>query len=205
MPVTPVQGQIYAPSNVALANEPGAYTAGSVSGTMAAGLAANAPIISFRWGDTTGRICAVERVLLSAQVAGTAFAAGVVSFGLIMARAFTASDSSGTAVTLTTNNAKRRTGMPSTLVTDFRHSSTATLTAGTRTLDAQDAVRVAVSAGTATSGAILAPTYLWDCRGGIQYPLLFVQDEGFIVRATVPATGTWTFAFSVDWAELDAF
>lgn len=202
--VTPMQGRVYSAANLALANELGAYTAGSVSGTMAAGLAADAAIISFRWGDTS-RICAVERVILSAQVQGTAFATGAASFGLILARAFTASDSGGTAVTLTTNNAKRRTNMPTSLVTDFRFSSTAALTAGTRTLDAQDAVRVAVNPGTATTGQILAPTALWDAIGGLVHPLVLAQDEGFIVRATVPATGTWTFAFAVDWAELDRY
>lgn len=204
MPVSVVQGRIYNDSNLDLAGRLGAFTAGDVSGTMDAGLAANSPILSFRWGDAD-RICAVERVVLSAQVAGTAFAAGVAGFGLIVARAFTASDSGGQALDLTGNNGKRRTSMPTSLVTDLRRATTAALTAGTRTLDAQDAVRIAVNAGTATSGQILPATALLDAIGGLTHPLILAKDEGFIVRATVPATGTWTFAFSIEWAELDSY
>lgn len=31
------------------------------------------------------------------------------------------------------------------------------------------------------------------------------QNEGFIIRATVPATGTWTASFDVTWMELASY
>jgi len=34
---------------------------------------------------------------------------------------------------------------------------------------------------------------------------LFAQNEGFVIRATVPATGVWNIGFTVKWAELAAF
>ena len=53
----------------------GAYSLGAVSGVMAAGIAANSPIFSFRYGGSN--LVLLKRVLISAANAGTAFAAGV--------------------------------------------------------------------------------------------------------------------------------
>lgn len=203
----------------------GAYQVSAVSGTMAAGLAAGSPVFSCRWGDAT-RTMLVRRVGILAQNAGTAFAAGTTLFDLIVARSFTASDSAGTQVVLTGNQAKKRTSFGSSLVTDMRISSTATLTAGTRTLDtlAMATVRGAVQATATnyvfigqqmgsyagmTAAAIAATSYggsrcldLWFPEIGNSWPLVFVQNEGFIIRATVPATGTWTLTVEVEWAEV---
>jgi len=182
----------------------GQYSLAAASGVMAAGLAANSPIFSFRWGNTSN-VALVESVEFSAAVAGTAFTAGVAQVGLIFARAFTVSDSVGTALTLTTNNAKRDTRMGTTLLTDARIADTVTLTAGTRTLDAQDLSRMMGSPGVATTGAIWAgSTLLWH-NYAQSHPLRLVQDEGLIIRATVPATGIWTFAVTIHWVELEKY
>ena len=111
----------------------GAYSLGAVSGVMAAGIAANSPIFSFRYGGSN--LVLLKRVLISAANAGTAFAAGVGVFNLVAARSFTASDSGGTSVLPTIN--KLRTSQGTTAVADIRIASTAALTAGTRTLDGQ--------------------------------------------------------------------
>ena len=37
-----------------------------------------------------------------------------------------------------------------------------------------------------------------------EWPVVFVQNEGFLVRATVPATGTWTFSVIIEWLEVAA-
>lgn len=200
----------------------GAYQVSYTSGTMAAGLGAAAPIFSVRWGDAT-RTMLVRRVSFLAQNAGTAFTAGLFTFDMIVARSFTVSDSAGVAVVLTGNNQKKRASMGSSLVTDMRGSSTATLTAGTRTLDALpvSTVKGAVQAtvtncfmvpannGPMTAAGIAATgNYggrgidLWWPEIGNSWPLVFVQNEGFIIRATVPATGTWLFVVEVEWAEV---
>ena len=135
----------------------------------------------------------------------TAFAAGAAQVGLIFARAFTVSDTGGTPLTLTTNNAKRDTRMGTTLLTDARIADTAALVAGTRVLDAQDLSRMMGSPGTATTGAIWAgSTLLWH-NYAQSHPLRIGEDEGLVIRATVPATGTWTFAVTIHWVELEKY
>ncbi len=38
-----------------------------------------------------------------------------------------------------------------------------------------------------------------------EHPLLAVQNEGFIIHATVPATGTWGFSVTTEWDEVTLF
>ena len=41
--------------------------------------------------------------------------------------------------------------------------------------------------------------------GDGDYPVILAQNEGFIIRATVPITGVWNAGFNISWAELAAF
>ena len=50
---------------------------------------------------------------------------------------------------------------------------------------------------------VMPGTFLWQRNTSDEYPLLFEQNEGFVIRATVPATGTWQFSINVEWAEVD--
>lgn len=203
----------------------GAYQISGTSGTMAAGLAGGSTVFSCRWGDST-RTMLVRRVGILAQNAGTAFAAGLLTFDMIVARAFTASDSAQTTLTPTANSQKKRTSFGTTLLTDLRISNTAAITVGTRTLDAQPlaTVKGAVQATATnyifigdqvstyagmTAAAIAATSYgssrcldIWFPEIGNSWPLVLVQNEGFIIRATVPATGTWTLTVEMEWAEV---
>lgn len=182
----------------------GSYAIAGRTGTMAAGLAANAPVFSFRWGDAT-RLCAVTSIHCSGGGSIVAFAAGFTNLEVVVARSFTASDTGGTALTPTANAQKLRTSMGTSLVTDVRVASTATLTAGTRTLDAQPLGSV-TSSVTATAGTPLwSPIHLYELNENDGQPLILAQNEGFIIRATVPATGTWTASFDVTWMELAAY
>jgi hypothetical protein len=179
----------------------GAYRAALVSGTMVAGLAATSEVFQFRWTSATLN-CAVRSVKLSASVAGTAFAAGVPFFRMTMARSWSADGSGGTAATLTTNNAKNRTDFATPALGAMRISATAALTAGTKTLDATDCAAIVGVSGTATTGQIVpAGTDLYNRYASDEYPVLLEQNEGFVIRATVPATGTWSLAVSVEWSE----
>ena len=180
----------------------GSYRFDAVTGTMAAGLAANSPIFSFRWG-AVGKAALIRRVSIAMMSLGTGFAAGPALFAMLVARAFTASDSAGNAVALTTNNAKKRTSFLTSLVTDARISSTAILTVGTRTLDAVPLASVQCGVVVTINFVHLptTPIFVADIAGG-EFPLCLAQDEGFVIHATVPATGTWSGRVMVDWDEL---
>jgi len=184
----------------------GSYSLSAPSGTMAAGLGANAEIFQFRWTDTTRKM-----LLRSVKCAGggiAAFTAGFGKFEVVVARSWTADGTSGTAISFGTNDQKRRTDFATTLAPSglgVRISSTAALGAGTKTLDANAFAGHAFGLS-ATAGATLGNPgiSIWERDTGDEYPLLFEQNEGFIIRATVPATGTWTFVVQVEWAEIDA-
>jgi hypothetical protein len=180
----------------------GIFSIAGVSGAMAAALGANSPIFSFRW--TTTNIAVLKKLVISAGNTATAFAAGVITFNAFVARSFSASDTGGTAATLTGNNQKLRTSMATTTVGDIRWSSTATLTAGTRTKDANPFASLSTSIPAVAGTPLIIPSELFAPRPG-EYPLVLAQNEGFVVEATVPATGTWTFSLTAQWEELAAY
>lgn len=180
----------------------GIYSLGATSGVMAAALAANSPVYSFRWGNGTN-LAVLRKVQISAGGIA-AFTAGIVTFQMFLARSFSASDTGGTSILPSGNGNKLRTSMGTTLLTDARISSTATLTAGTRTLDGQ-AAGTASGSTTATAGTVLMPfTSIFEARAS-EFPCVFAQNEGFVIQATVPATGTWTFSVNTMWEELAAY
>ncbi len=181
----------------------GIYSLAGASGIMAAGLGAAAPIYSFRWGNATN-LALIKKIIFSAGDTATAFTAGTFLFNMFVARSFSASDTGGTSILPTGNSNKLRTSMGTTLLTDVRISSTATLTAGTRTLDGQPLSNL-VSSDPATAGDdIIAPYPLFLANAG-DYPLVLAQNEGFVIQATVPATGTWTFGVTTVWEEVAAY
>lgn len=183
----------------------GSYRFSHLSGTMAAGLAAAANIFSFRWADAT-RLCVLQKVVWDGlSGSATAFTAGFGSIRMFFARSFTASDSAGTALTLTGNNGKNRTSMGTTLVTDIRGSATAALTAGTRTLDTQAVAQRSITIGTAVSVEYTGSFALYGEDIGPTPPLVFAQNEGFVIQATVPATGTWQFGVTSLHTEVTAY
>lgn len=187
----------------------GTYMLSVASGTMAAGLAASAEIFQLRWTHAT-KLCVIHRLVIDgAANAGTAFAAGVAVFQSVVARSWSADGSGGTAVTTGTNNQKARQSMAQ---SDFmgggtstmRISSTAALTAGTKTFDSQGFGQ-SIGGVTATAGAqfINGDSTLYDAPP--LHDLVLATNEGFAIRATVPATGTWTFGISIRWSEVTAY
>lgn len=183
----------------------GSYRLSLLSGTMAAGLAANSEVFQFRWSDAT-RLCVVTSIIWDGlSGSATAFAAGLGKVDVLVARSWTADGAGGTAATLTGNNQKQRTSMGTTLLGAARISSTAALTVGTKTLDAQAIAQYSATFGTATSTQWIPMIDLFHADAGTESPLIFAQNEGFVVRATVPATGTWQFGVTVTWSELAAY
>lgn len=176
-----------------------------LSGTMAAGLAANSNVYSWRWGDAS-RLGVVQKITLDGlSGSATAFTAGFGNVRLMLARSFTASHTGGTAGTLTGNNNKLRTSMGTTLLTDVRIASTAALAGGTVTLDTDPAGQISLSFGTAVSVQYANTVPLLGEDVGPEMPFVCAQNEGFTIQATVPATGTWQFGVSTRWAEVTAF
>jgi hypothetical protein len=177
---------------------------------VAAGLAANSEIVQARWIDAT-RFMLLRSIMLSAAPGTVAFTAGPIEFNATVARSWSADGTGGTAQVFSTNNTnKKRTDHALSLFSDtgFRVASTAALGAGTKTLDtnrfASLSSYVSSVATTAASGPFVNPgTYLWQRNTHDEYPFLFEQNEGFVIRATVPATGTWQFSVTIEWSEID--
>lgn len=180
----------------------GVYSLGMATGTMAAGLAAGSEIFQFRWTDTTKKALIREIVVSAGGIVG--FTAGLVVVDAVMARAFTAAGTGGATATLTTNNAKLRTDMSTTALGEVRVATTAALGTGTKTLDAQAFAAIAGSTSNVAGTVVIPPTLLFLAPEGEQ-PLVLEQNEGFVIRAQVPATGTWTAAVTVKWSELTEF
>jgi hypothetical protein len=183
----------------------GSYRVSGLSGTMAAGLAANSEVFQFRWVDAT-RVCVVTSVVFDGlSGSATAFAAGFGKVDMLIARSWTADGSGGSTLTLAGNNQKLRSSMNTTLIGGSRISSTAALSVGTKTLDAQAIGQYSAAFGTATSTQWIPKFDLFRADPGGESPVVLTQNEGFVVRATVPATGTWQFGVTVAWTELTAY
>jgi hypothetical protein len=187
----------------------GAFRKSLRSGTMAAGLAAGAEVFQFRWASAT-RFAVIQRVVVDGLVAGaTGFAAGVGIIDMVPARAWTADGGGGTAGAITGNVGKLRTNMASSMdggaSGSIRISSTAILTLGTKTLDTDAMAALTFGVGTGTNTAVLGQTVLFGEDIGPQHPLVLQNQEGFALRATVPATGVWQFGVTVLWTELAAY
>ena len=94
-------------------------------------------------------------------------------------------------------------GWAATAFSDMRISSTATLTAGTRTtLPTHPLASVLFGVSTATNTVHLPTTRVW---GSDDAGLVLRHDEGIVLLATVPATGTWRATVTPAWEEMEPF
>jgi hypothetical protein len=181
----------------------GAYCISQVTGTMAAGLAAESQVLQFRWTDAS-RFAAITKVQFDGGGnTGTAFAAGFYRFSAYVVRSFSASGTGGTAATITGGNQKLRTSFGTTLLGETRVATTAALGAVT-TLDTQ-AIGAATGGLPATAGQAMPGFSMYDAAAGQAHPVVLAQNEGIAIKATVPATGTWTASWTICWTELTAY
>jgi hypothetical protein len=74
--------------------------------------------------------------------------------------------------------------------------------AGTKTLDSQGVAALCGGAGAAGSQIVVPTDFLQEAFQTDGEPLIVSHQEGFVIRASVPATGTWKWAASILWAEL---
>ena len=195
----------------------GAYQLGMETTTMAAGLAANAEFFQFRWSDATN-FGLVYRVTHSIGAIVAATGAAGLAHHMVLARAWSVAGSGGTRAVLTGNISKLRTSMGTSLVNDAGISTTAALTAGTKTIDHATSNLASVAFGIGTGAIttalnlnILPDTVLFDAERGGYHPIVLAGTgggEGFILRNGVvawPATITWKGVVNVMWAEAAAF
>jgi hypothetical protein len=185
----------------------GGYRLTALSGSIGATLAAAAPLFSFRWGDSS-RYAVLHDVQVGAVVNGSITTAVALVLEAALARSSSASDTGGTALTLSGNNGKNKTGFATTLLSDARIATTAALSAGTRTLDTQGFGLALGGTGT-TAGAVtpIPMQSIYRPIAGVEHPIVLAQNEGFIVRSvnTGPATGTFQIAVLVTWSEVTSY
>lgn len=185
----------------------GAFAFSVLSGTIAAGLAANSPVFAFRWAQTP-QLALIKRLAVSMTALGTAFTAGVGRLDLFVARSYSAADTGGTAVNIGAGKQKYRTSFGDSLIgaSQIEIANTGTLTAGTRTLDTQALSQIVFGVTTATNAVMLATANLLQRdQGAADWPLVLAQNEGVVIQATVPATGTWQLQVMLDWQEVGTF
>jgi len=195
----------------------GHYRISRVTGVLAAALAANAVVFSFRWGDAT-RLCILTK-LKARFLPLTPFTAATLtdhtSFDAFIGRSFTASHTGGTGITPAGNDAKMRTSMGTSLVTDVRIATTAALGGGTITVDASPFAQ-SIRKGNRVNPAAATEEVVMPTTDGMEldffmadgdHPPVFAQNEGFVIRnRTVwPAAGTGQLMVTVAWAEVTAF
>jgi hypothetical protein len=187
----------------------GAYAIGLFTGILPAALGANSEIFQVRWSHAT-LLCIPRSIRISASVTTTMFAAGVpVEIEARLARGWSVQGTGGTGITFGTDDGKKRTQFAQSAFAagDIRQATTAALGAGTRTFDGVP-FRYLVAGGPITAslnGTIIAPgTFLWSRDTNDEYPVVFEQNEGFVVRSVaVPATGTWRCSIMFEWGEVD--
>lgn len=181
----------------------GAYQLSVASGALTT-VAAGGPVFSFRYAPGGSTVCVVKRVSVG-FVCTTAFgAAQAMGYGVYVARSFSGSDSGGTPATLTGNNNKYRTSLATTGVSDLRISTTAALTAGTRTLDSQAlGTTYFYVPGVGTS---LTQTDLISYDAN-DYPIVLANNEGIVITNSIlmGATGVGTLVVNIEWFEANAY
>lgn len=185
----------------------GSYRIAQTSGTFAAGLTAASKVFSFRWAPTiTTAVALIKHVRISVGNSATAFTAGFVAINMFAARSFTVDTTTGgTQATLTGNNGKLRTNFPTSQGASAWISTTAAISGDTSTLDTMPIATVSGSEpATAGQPLIINGFDLWAPLPG-ECPLVLAQNEGFFIKATVPATGTWQLGVDVQWDEVASF
>lgn len=195
----------------------GHYRASFVTGTTVS-ISAGGILAYLRWSDTS-RYAMINRIQVAAAVSSAITAATVVDIGAFVSRGATAAGSGGGALTLTGNNAKLRSNMGSSLVSDARVATTAALTRPTSaTADSQAiaatcfGIKVSPDIGATASATcavgVASPVvdlYKIDSAG--QHPLILTSGEVLELQEITagPTTGGIKWYITVEWAELAYF
>lgn len=163
----------------------------------------------FRWGNTSGALCLVNKVTLKAvQIANAT--AEELRFNLKIARAFTATDDTNTATILRSGDMQKLNGdYADSLLTEFRESNAATAAAGgTKTLDtdsiAQGSFVSIATASSTESGGGYTMVFNFNPLAADEQVLRLEQDEGWAisVEVTKGATQGVVLVMETSWTEV---
>lgn len=191
----------------------GAYGFSVVTGTIAAALAASSVLFAARWGDATKIAVVISHRLRFLPL--TPFTAATLtdhtSFDSFIGRAFSATHTGGTALTLTGDSFKRRQSMSSTAFTDLRIATTAALGGGTVTLDPHPFAQ-SLRKGNRINPAAATEEIVMPAADGLNsdfnvaegdHPIVLKVNEGIVTRARTvwPAAGTGILLVEMNWLE----
>jgi hypothetical protein len=176
---------------------------GVQSGLLTA-VAANGAVFSFR--NISANPIIIRRVGVGFLCSTPFTAAQKVDFALMIARAFTASDTGGTAIALIGNNGKHRTSLGTPTSVDMRISTTAALTAGTKTLDTNTVGIVGSWVGAAGTIINTAQDNLLSHAAG-DHPIVLSQNEGINIQnlTLMGAAGVGTLYVNIEFAEVSNY
>ncbi len=162
-------------------------------------------LATFRWGDTSGVRAYVYHVAAKFMPTTAYSTAQETGCDLIVARAYTATCTGGTAIDVggtIAHSGELRTGQLASLLTSMRVASTTALTGGTYVLDANP---IAKCGGYTSAVGITvppAPTAGMEVlfhAGDDEQPIELAQDEGLMIRNTIlmgtAGVGYWDFLF----------
>lgn len=177
----------------------GCFHIGVASNTIAAGLAGGATILSFQ-NPSSSLLALVRRIKIECFTGAAGFAAGLILLNMYAARSFTVMDTGGTLANFAASNGKLRTSS-GTPASGIMVANTGAITPGTRTLSPNAIELFSTNAPTTANTSFASQQKIFE-KLGAEHPLVLAQNEGFVINAYVPATGTWTFAATVEWDEV---
>jgi hypothetical protein len=179
----------------------------SASGITAT-LGANSNVGSFRWMSST-YLAVITSIRIQAVVLSTITTSVPFDLSVFFARSFTVSDTGGSGA-VGSQAMKVNPATPGSLLADLRVSTTAALTAGTRTLDTDPLARVVGASGTVIgnqffSGVNPAPIFLRTLH--TEYPIVLAANEGIVFQSPLagPATGTFAIIYELNWIETTSY
>lgn len=187
----------------------GHYAIAAKTGVGNASLTGGSAIFSARWA-TTNVYAVIKRVSVGIIDTVAAFAAQAVDVDVVVSRAWTASDTGGTALVITNNAQKLNTRMGASLITDMRVLGATNIAAGTRTQDAQAfgaaSLPCNVSGGNISLGGGCPLTDLYVMGAFGQHPVICGLNEGINVRViTTDASQDNAYYVRMDWAEIESY
>jgi hypothetical protein len=198
----------------------GHYRTAAISG-LTTGLAANAPIFSFRNANSGYLRVLLQRLRMQMAIVTPFTTAQEITCAAYVARSFSSADTGGTNLTLTGVNATLNSISDIACSATARVSTTGALTVGARTVDTQPflylpGAQLFAASSTSTQAAPFVEEYvlnsdqqfplnlqggaLWQGVGNYNGP------EGIVVQNGIAmgAAGTVRFAFEIEWIEYDA-
>lgn len=189
------------------------YRYAGFTGTIGAAASAGAELLQFRFLSGTKTWALVYGIQFTGLgIVAVATAAGPLGFEIVPARSWTAAGSGGTRIATTGDNLQTETALPVSQVNDLGIATTAALTAGTKSLDANAQGNIVGGVGTAAVTAygptsIVPAGYLYNAGGEGGQPLVLANQEGFVVRTTHagPTALTYSAGFEVIWLEVTTF